>query len=138
MEHVGDMVMGAFDVPNDQPGHPHRAAKAALEVRESLERFAAERKAAGLPVLRFGMGLSTGPVIVGYQGTEYRYEYSALGDTTNVAFHISSQAKAGQILIREELRNRLGERAKVRSLGTGRFKRRRERMPVNELVELAE
>lgn len=138
MEYVGDMVMGAFDVPNHQPGHPRRAAEAALEVRRSLERFAAERKTAGLPVLRFGMGLSTGPVIAGCQGTEYRYEYSALGDPTNVAFHISSQAKAGQILISEELRNRLDERAKVRSLGTVRFNRRRERMPVRELVELAE
>lgn len=125
VQYVGDMVMGAFNVPDDQPDHPQRAARATLDLRDSQERFAAERETSGLPALRVGIGLSTGPVIAGYQGTEHRYEYSTLGDTANVTFHVCGQAKPGQILISQALQERLGDWAKVETLGSVRFKRRR-------------
>lgn len=138
IQYAGDMVMAAFNVPDDQPHHPLLAARAALDVRDSLERFAAERQAASLPVLRFGIGLNTGPVTAGYLGVEYRYEYAAIGDTTNVAFHLCSKAAAGQILIGQMTLQRLDGRARITPLGSVQLKRRHMPLPVYELVGLVE
>jgi len=132
------MAMSAFNVPDDQPDHPLLAAQAALDVRDSLERFAAECRAASLPVLRFGIGFSTGQVIAGYQGTEQHYKYATLGDTTNVGYHICCKAKPGQVLTSQITLDRLGGRARVTPLGAVQLKRRREPLPVYELLELAE
>jgi class 3 adenylate cyclase len=138
VQYAGDMAMAAFNAPDDQPDHPLKAARAALDVRDALERFTAQRQAASLPVLGFGIGLSTGPVVAGYVGVEYRYEYAVMGDTTNVAFHLCARAEAGQILISQMALDRLGDKARVIPLGPMQLKRRRVPVPTYELGELVE
>lgn len=136
IEYVGDMVMAAFNVPDDQPGHALLGAQAALDIQRGLARFADECLGSNMPVLHFGVGLNTGPVIAGYQGTRHLYKFATLGDTTNVAFHICSRAAGGQVLISQHSMERLGRRAHVTPLGTIHLKRRRALLPIYELLGL--
>jgi adenylate cyclase len=96
----GDQVMVFYNAPVAQPDHPQRAVESALEVRRRVEQYHAS-----LPidhpyrVIEFGYGIYTGRAVVGYTGSAQRYEYSALGDTVNIAARLTSVADAGQILI---------------------------------------
>ena len=128
--------MVAFNVPDDQPDHPLRAARAALDMRDSLERFIAEDQPDIMPVLRFGFGLHTGTVVAGYLGAEDRYTYAAIGDATNVAFHICSQAAGGQIIISQATLDLLGDQVKVKPLDAFPLKRRRATLAMYELEGL--
>jgi adenylate cyclase len=136
IQYVGDQVMAAFNVPGDQPDHAARAARAALAIRERLEQFAASQRAAGLPVLEFGVGVNSGPVAVGYLGVEPRREYAVIGDTTNTAAHLCAQAAAGEVLLGAATVERLGGLACVRPHSLAQLKRRRKRLPTYELLTL--
>lgn len=137
IQYVGDLVMITFNVPEDQPDHIMRSVQTALEMRNDLEHFALQNQTApNLPVMRFGFGVHTGPVLTGYLGAENRYVYAAVGDTTNVAFHICSRATAGQIIISQAVLDQLEGQIETVSLGTFPLKRRREAMPIYELLGL--
>ncbi|HEX9918597.1 MAG TPA: adenylate/guanylate cyclase domain-containing protein, partial [Pyrinomonadaceae bacterium] len=57
--------------------------------------------AAGLPEISIGVGLHTGEATVGYIGSERRTEYTAIGDTVNLASRLESNSLGGQILLSE-------------------------------------
>lgn len=97
---VGDMVMGVFNLPGLQPDHAKRAIEASIDIQRSLQQHVQEKKAME-PAAGFGIGISTGHVVAGFLGMEQRYRYAVVGDTTNVAFYLCSQAKAGEILLCE-------------------------------------
>lgn len=129
---VGDMVMGVFNVPEAQPDHSLRAIRAALEIQESLRNFndAADSR---FPAVSFGVGISTGSVIAGYLGVQQRFRYAVVGDTTNIAFHLSSLAAAGRILLSESTVKAAGNRLIVQEKGDFQLKRRRKLVKVYEL-----
>lgn len=106
---VGDMVMGVFNLPVLQPDHAQRALEAGLDIQQSLRQHHVQRKAsdsAQLPV-GFGIGISTGRVVAGFLGMKQRYRYAVVGDTTNVAFYLCSQATSGQVILCESTLNAL-------------------------------
>lgn len=82
---IGDAVMATFGAPIERPDHALRACEASLEMLIQMEKLNQELRAQGLPELRMGVGISTGPVILGLLGTEERREYAVIGDTVNVA-----------------------------------------------------
>lgn len=131
---VGDLMMGAFNAPDDQPDHPWRAIQTAVNIRERLATLSAERAQAGLPVIGFGLGISTGEAITGYLGAQSRYQYATVGDVTNVAFHLCSQAAAGQILVNAQTVQQIEASLTVRDLGEVTLKRRRTPVQVVELI----
>jgi class 3 adenylate cyclase len=103
---VGDMVMGVFNLPGLQADHPQRAIAAGIDVQQSLSRYAQQRaEEEEKPPVGFGIGISTGPVVAGYLGIQQRYRYAVVGDTTNVAFYLCSQAAVGQIILCESTVN---------------------------------
>lgn len=129
---VGDMVMGVFNVPEVQPDHALRAVRAALDIQESLREFNANSDGR-YPAVSFGVGISTGPVIAGYLGVEQRFRYAVVGDATNVAFHLSSIAAAGRILLGETTVKEAGDSLIVQEKGDFQLKRRRKLVKVFEL-----
>ncbi|MCA9865406.1 MAG: hypothetical protein KC410_02815 [Anaerolineales bacterium] len=129
---VGDMVMGVFNIPDDQPDHAVRALWAALDVQHSLQAFN-ENAAASNPTVSFGVGISTGSVIAGYLGIQQRFRYAVVGDATNVAFHLSSLAAAGRILLGQTTAEAIGDTFSVVEKGDIQLKRRRKLVKVFEL-----
>ncbi len=95
---MGDAVMALFNAPDEQPDHARRAVQAGLTIRQRMA-DQRNRPAAGLPKMDFSVGIHSGPVVVGNTGAHWRYDYSAIGDTTNIAFRLCSLAQAGEMLI---------------------------------------
>lgn len=129
---VGDMVMGVFNVPDVQPDHSMRAIRAALDIQESLRLFNASSDGR-FPLVSFGVGISTGSVIAGYLGVQQRFRYAVVGDVTNVAFHLSSLAAPGRILLSESTVQSAGGNIRVQEKGDFQLKRRRKLVKVYEL-----
>jgi class 3 adenylate cyclase len=92
---AGDAIMVVFNAAADQPDHPLRAARAAIDLQQAANRVAHAR--ADWP--RFRVGVNTGPAIVGNVGTEQQRSFTAIGDTTNLAARLQSAADPGQIVL---------------------------------------
>ncbi|WP_417307386.1 CHASE2 domain-containing protein [Devosia sp.] len=96
---IGDAIMAFWNAPVDVPDQEARAMEAALGMRERLAALNAEDafrlKADKAPVeaLGIGIGINAGDALVGNMGLDTRFDYSALGDTVNVASRIESATK---------------------------------------------
>jgi adenylate cyclase len=96
---IGDAIMAFWNAPVDVPDHERKALRAALGMREKLAELnkadAFQLRATKAPVeaLGIGIGLCSGEALVGNMGLETRFDYSALGDTVNVASRVESACK---------------------------------------------
>jgi adenylate cyclase len=133
---VGDMVMGVFNIPEEQPDHAIRAVHAAIDIQQSLRSFN-QIADSRYPTVSFGVGISTGTVISGYLGIQQRFRYAVVGDATNVAFHLSSLAAAGRILLSESTVEAIGDNFAVLEKGDMQLKRRRKLVKVFEMSSLS-
>jgi adenylate cyclase len=77
------------------------AVKAAVSMQKRLITLNDELKADGFGHISMGIGLHTGEATIGYIGSDRRSEYTAIGDTVNLASRLESNAKGGQILMSE-------------------------------------
>ena len=98
VSYMGDGIMAVFGSPLERPDHADCALACAREmVGPRLERFNAWlRSEYDATSLRMGVGLNSGPVMSGNVGSERRLEYTAIGDTTNVAARLESQTKQAE------------------------------------------
>ncbi len=87
---VGDAVMAIWGAPNPDPDHAASAARAALRVVDSVMRAKAEADARGEPSYAVKIGINSGPAVVGNVGAPKRYNYTALGETVNIAARLES------------------------------------------------
>ena len=96
---LGDGVMALFGAPIAHEYHPHRALRADLRIQQNLEPLSEDvRRAHGIN-FRLRIGINTGPVVVGAIGRDLRTDYTAVGDTTNLAARLLNLAQPGQIVI---------------------------------------
>jgi class 3 adenylate cyclase/tetratricopeptide (TPR) repeat protein len=94
-QYTGDGVMALFGAPIAHEDSPRRAVHAALAIQHALRDEARER---GLP-LHLRIGLHTGPVVVGRIGDDLRMDYTAVGDTTNLAARMQQTARPDSVVI---------------------------------------
>jgi class 3 adenylate cyclase/tetratricopeptide (TPR) repeat protein len=97
---LGDGFMALFGAPLAHEDHARRAALAALGVARALRDQPAVVEGAAVP-LTVRMGLHTGFVVVGAIGDNLRMDYTAIGDTTNLAARLQQLAEPGAILASE-------------------------------------
>ena len=90
---IGDAIMATFGAPIRQDDHAERAVLAARDMLLAMDDLNLELAAQSRPTLTMGIGLATGPVVVGNMGTEERVEYAVLGDTVNTAARLESMNK---------------------------------------------
>ena len=116
---VGDMVMGLFSAPLDDPDHADHAVQAALAMTRALDDLNAEWRAAGRPELDIGIGISTGDMVAGNIGSETIMSYTVIGDTVNLGARLESLNKeyGTRIIISEATRAALQGRYETRPLG---------------------
>ena len=95
---MGDAVLAIWNSPDPQPDHALRAARAALniilrskEIHRSLDDPEQH--------MMFRIGITTGPAVIGNVGTTELFNYTAIGDTVNLAQRLQASAKSGQILL---------------------------------------
>lgn len=119
---IGDAAMAVFNAPKDLDDYLFRAVCAADEiVRCSTHILEKYQKRYGKTV-NFGIGINCGEAIVGNVGSESRMDYTAIGDTVNVAARLEANAAAGQILISETAAKRLQGRIQSTCIGPLKLK----------------
>lgn len=106
---IGDGVMAYFNAPLEQPDHAERAIRCATSMMEGLAVLNRKRAARGEAALRMGIGIHTGPATLGSIGPEVRREYTAIGETVNLAAHVEqlTRVTGGGILLTESTRRGL-------------------------------
>jgi class 3 adenylate cyclase len=105
-DYVGDQIMAHF-------GGDKRADTAidtALKMMKGINHANAERRKAGLPIFEVGIGIHGGDVVVGNVGSEFRMDYTCVGDAVNLTSRLCSAAAAGEILVSKELFEQAGKK----------------------------
>ncbi|MHB8417951.1 MAG: adenylate/guanylate cyclase domain-containing protein [Myxococcales bacterium] len=90
---LGDGMLAFWGVPAPKDDHARAALRAALDMRRELDELNAVRQHHGLPVLRMGIGIHTGPVAAGMLGGAEQHEYTIIGDSVNLASRIEGLTK---------------------------------------------
>ncbi len=96
---IGDAVMAFWGAPLEQPDQARRALLAALECQERLRPFGARLLAEGGPHPVTRIGIDTGECVIGNMGSRDRFDYTAIGDTANLASRLEGLNKVYGTLI---------------------------------------
>ncbi len=131
---IGDQVMALFGPLPPLNSTPHHAVKAAVELQEATEQLMKRRKAEGKVTFEIGIGINTGIAIVGNVGSENRMDYTAIGDSVNLAARLQQLAKGGEIIIgTDTYRKTLGQ-FNIRKKGEIKVKNKAEPVSCYEVL----
>ena len=134
---VGDMVMGLFGAPLDDPDHAEHAVQTAIAMSNALDALNREWGAAGRPQLDIGIGINSGEMIAGNIGSETIMSYTVIGDAVNLGARLESLNKeyGTRILVSEDTRQRLTTPVSARLIGEVTVKGRKQPVVVYEVME---
>jgi adenylate cyclase len=136
-KYVGDAIMALFNTPLlEEEDHAWQAVRMAWTLKEAVEAYhdyilPEER-------LFLGFGVCTGVVVVGNMGTADRMEYTAVGDTVNMAKRLQENARPGQILISHMTWEMVRDRVQVKPLPAMRLRGRQSFTRIYELAGLTD
>jgi len=130
---TGDGVMALFGAPLAYENHAHRACCAALAVLQAIKGYSEELKSKFGLEFKMRVGLNSGPVVVGSIGDDLRMDYTAIGDTTNLASRLESMAEPGSILVSGNTYKKVRQYFEFNPLGKTPVKGRGEPLEVYEL-----
>jgi adenylate cyclase len=119
---MGDSLMALFGVPMYQEDSAFRAVSAALEIQKVLSGTEAYPYKDIDKDIQVGIGINTGTTVIGNMGSEYRLNYTAIGDAVNLAFRLQSLARKGEILIGENTYEKTKNKVITRALAPVRMK----------------
>jgi len=136
MQFLGDGFMALFGAPLAHEDHAERASRAAWGISGRLDvgAVAAPEQARG--VLRLRMGIHSGAVIVCTIGDSLRMDYTAVGDTVNLAARLQALAEPGAVYLSEATRQALGPAFDTQPVGTRQVKGRQKPVAVHRLVRV--
>jgi len=113
VDFLGDGLFAVFGAPEALDDHAGRAVACAIEMQLARETQNLEFLAKGWPPLEMGIGINTGPVVVGNMGSNLRTKYGVVGHPVNFAARIESFTVGGQVLVSDSTREALAERLEV-------------------------
>jgi len=116
-KYIGDATMAVFNAPNDLPDHALRAVKAAWSMKLGAVDLQEEILRDYGVDLQFGIGINTGIAVVGNMGSDFRMDYTAIGDTVNTAARLESNAEKGQVIISDSTYQLVKDRIEAEDKG---------------------
>jgi class 3 adenylate cyclase len=131
---TGDGVMALFGAPVSHEDHAQRACHAALAIQKTIGDYGLGLKNDRRLDFRMRIGLNSGPVIVGSIGDDLRMDYTAIGDTTNLASRMESMAKEGTILLSANTHKLVRDFFEFEPLGKLSVKGKEEAQAVYKLI----
>jgi len=135
-KYMGDAIMAFFGAPIHDSDNASKACRTAIMMCERLHDKRKEWVHKGLPSLRFGIGLNTGPMVVGNLGSARRFDYSVIGDHVNLASRLEGLSKVYgvKVLISENTQNHLGSDITCRELDKVKVKGKKKPVRIYELL----
>jgi adenylate cyclase len=134
-KYIGDAVMAFWGAPVDQEDHALRACRTALRFVEKMASLRATWRAQGLPEFDIGVGINSGPMIVGNMGSDVRFDYTVMGDAVNLGSRLEGTNKdyGTRLMISEATFEAAKGQITARRLGAVRVKGKRKPVRIYEL-----
>lgn len=93
-KYMGDAIMAIYGAPLDLPNHPSKACHSALEMIKELKKLNQKWMAEGKRPMDIGIGINTGPMMVGNMGSEQRFDFTVMGDSVNLGSRLEGVNKS--------------------------------------------
>ncbi|MFO0580636.1 MAG: adenylate/guanylate cyclase domain-containing protein [Anaeromyxobacter sp.] len=136
-KYIGDAIMAFWGAPSPQDDHALRACRAALGMIRKLQELRVGWRERKLPDIDIGVGLNTGPMSVGFLGSQDRfYNYTVLGDAVNLSSRLegANRQYGTHILIGPITRDMVKDHMVLREVDRVRVKGKREPVRIFELL----
>lgn len=125
---IGDAVMAVYNAPVDVEDYMVKAVRTGIDIIRSVESLNDELERDFGCRIGCGVGIHWGRAVVGNIGCDFRMDYTAIGDTVNVAERLESIAKPGQVLISEQLYEQVKDRFRAEYIGEQELKGRQDKV----------
>ena len=135
---IGDATMAIFNAPLPLENHEMQAVKTALAMKQGSKALEEKLLQRFGKTVQFGIGIHTGPAVVGNIGSKTHMDYTAIGDTVNTAARLESNTKPGQIIISEEVYEKVKQNVIANSLGEIHVKGKANSIQIYEVKGLRE
>lgn len=96
---IGDASLHIHGAPLDDADHAKVAVQTGLEMVQAVQEFNTQLVALGKPPVGMGVGVNSGPILVGNIGSKYRFGYDVLGDTVSLTSRLEGQTKGYGVLL---------------------------------------
>jgi len=138
-KYIGDAIMAVYNAPVDLKEHAREAVLTALEMLKELKLLNEKFAMMKFPFINIGVGINTGEAITGNMGTEKRFDYTAIGDTVNLASRLEGLNKfyGTKIIISESTFNGIDNKEQIfiRELDLIRVKGKKAPVKIYEVME---
>ena len=131
---MGDGMMALFGVPYPADDAAANAVSAAVAMQRGMAALNEDLKTLGLSEVAIGIGINTGTVTVGYIGSRERTDYTAIGDSVNLAARLEKRAESGQIIISRSTLDAIGSQFPVRPCDRIMVKGKQEPVEIYEVL----
>jgi adenylate cyclase len=138
-KYIGDAIMAFWGAPYPQTDSAIRACRTGLEMLQAVPRLQTRWQARGVPPLDIGIGINSGPMLVGNMGSKRRFNFTVMGDSVNQASRLEGlNPKFGtHLIISEGTFLQVKDQVVARELDLIRVKGKMQPVKVYELIALA-
>jgi adenylate cyclase len=136
-KYIGDAIMSFWNAPVNQADHAIRACQTALEMRRREDQLKDKLREMSGQEVHSRIGINSGPMVVGNMGSPYKFSYTVLGDSVNLASRLEGANKmyGTRIMLSEPTAELVQDRFVLRKLDLLRVKGRKRPMAVYELID---
>jgi class 3 adenylate cyclase/tetratricopeptide (TPR) repeat protein len=135
---TGDGVMALFGAPLAHEDHAQRACYASLSIQRAIENYTEKLKEDHNVDFKMRIGLNSGTVVVASIGDDLRMDYTAVGDTTNLAARMESRAEPERILVSGVTNKLVKDFFELKPLGKLEVKGKEQPQQAYELIKAGE